>query len=69
MNRTYWTIAIHLLCGVSFLALPYIFAPKGFSQMAEIAHNPHEQPPYWLIYSSSGSFICFTPATDLPCKE
>ncbi|NBB18391.1 sensor histidine kinase [Runella sp. CRIBMP] len=43
MNRTYWTIAIHLLCGVSFLALPYIFAPKGFSQIAEIAHNPHER--------------------------
>ena len=43
MNRTYWTIAIHLLCGVSFLALPYIFAPKGFAQMAEISHNPHEQ--------------------------
>ena len=43
MNRTYWTIAIHLLCGVSCLALPSIFAATWFCLLAEIWHNPHER--------------------------
>ncbi|AEI49108.1 sensor histidine kinase [Runella slithyformis] len=43
MKKTCWAVAIHVLCCAAFLALPYLFAPNGFAQIAEIVHNPHER--------------------------
>lgn len=43
MNSLKWRLAIHSLLGVSFLALPYIFAPHGISQILSIVDNPHER--------------------------
>lgn len=43
MKRWMWQMAIHVLFGAAFLALPYIFAPSGFNQLLEITHNPHER--------------------------
>lgn len=43
MKSRLWPIAIHILFGAAFLALPYIFAPSGFNQLLAITHNPHER--------------------------
>lgn len=43
MNNRLSQIAIHLLGCLTFLALPYVFSDEGFSRLAELQHNPHEQ--------------------------
>ena len=47
MKSQLWQITIHVLCGTAFLALPYIFAPKGFSALAELTSNPHERTNFF----------------------
>lgn len=42
MNRRILVIAIHILCCLAFLALPYIFASGGFSRLTQLRQNPHE---------------------------
>ncbi|RRB02811.1 sensor histidine kinase [Larkinella rosea] len=42
MKRTIPPFLIHILIGLAFLALPYIFAPRGFSGLSQLADNPHE---------------------------
>ena len=36
-------VVIHLLGCLTFLALPYLLADNGWSKLAELAYNPHEQ--------------------------
>ncbi len=36
-------ILIHVVGGLAFLALPYFFTSGGFSKLAELTYNPHEQ--------------------------
>lgn len=36
-------IFIHIVGGLAFLALPYFFTSGGFSKLAEVSYNPHEQ--------------------------
>ena len=43
MNNRLSQLAIHLLGCLTFLALPYLFAENGFSKLAELPYNPHEQ--------------------------
>lgn len=43
MSLSKGRFAIHLLLVVAFLALPYIFAPKGIVHIKEILYNPHER--------------------------
>ncbi len=43
MSRTAYIVLIHLLGCLTFLALPYFFAPDGFARLAELPTNPHEQ--------------------------
>lgn len=42
MKSPAWQITVHILCGLAFLALPYIFAPEGFSHILRVPSNPHE---------------------------
>ena len=42
MSRRILVIAIHILCCLAFLALPYIFASGGFSRLTQLRQNPHE---------------------------
>ncbi|WP_428656337.1 sensor histidine kinase [Runella sp.] len=56
MNRAYWSVVIHLLCVTAFLALPYIFAPNGFSQILEITSNPHERSNFLAYLLMLGFF-------------
>jgi hypothetical protein len=42
MKRTIPPLLIHILICLAFLALPYIFAPGGFSGLTQLARNPHE---------------------------
>ncbi len=56
MNNSTRAIIIHLLCGVAFLALPYIFAPNGFLQIVEIASNPHERSNFLAYLLMLGFF-------------
>ena len=42
MKRTIPPLLIHILISLAFLALPYIFAPRGFSGLTQLASNPHE---------------------------
>jgi hypothetical protein len=34
---------LHGLFCLAFLALPYVFAPGGFSRVLDVSHNPHER--------------------------
>ncbi|GAB3934590.1 sensor histidine kinase [Larkinella terrae] len=43
MKRSIPPLIIHILIGLAFLALPYIFAPRGFSGLTQLADNPHER--------------------------
>jgi len=43
MNSRPVLIIIHLLCCLTFLALPYIFDSDGGAKLAQLTHNPHEQ--------------------------
>lgn len=43
MNNRFTQIAIHLLSCLAFLSLPYVLAEDGFSKLAELPVNPHEQ--------------------------
>ncbi|UFH53662.1 sensor histidine kinase [Spirosoma sp. KNUC1025] len=36
-------VLIHIIGGLAFLALPYFFTSGGFSKLAEVSYNPHEQ--------------------------
>ena len=36
-------ILIHVVGGLAFLVLPYFFTSGGFSKLAEVSYNPHEQ--------------------------
>ena len=36
-------ILIHSVGGLAFLSLPYFFTSGGFSKLAEVRYNPHEQ--------------------------
>ena len=36
-------LARHVLGAVAFLMLPYVFAPDGFGQLAQIGHDPHQR--------------------------
>ena len=56
MNNSTRAIIIHLLCGIAFLALPYIFAPNGFLQILEIATNPHERSNFLSYLLMLGFF-------------
>lgn len=42
MKSPAWQLTVHILCGLAFLALPYIFAPEGFSTILRVPSNPHE---------------------------
>lgn len=44
------------MLGVAFLALPYIFAPGGFSQLLEITYNPHERTNFLSYLLMLGFF-------------
>lgn len=56
MKSPFWRIGIHLLLGVSFLVLPYIFAPNGLGQIAQVAHNPHERTNLFAYILMLGFF-------------
>ncbi|MGA0558990.1 sensor histidine kinase [Larkinella sp. VNQ87] len=43
MKRRIPPLFIHILIGLAFLALPYIFAPNGFPGLGELLQNPHER--------------------------
>ncbi|GAB4043594.1 sensor histidine kinase [Spirosoma jeollabukense] len=43
MNNRFTQVAIHLLSCFAFLSLPYVLAEDGFSKLAELPVNPHEQ--------------------------
>lgn len=43
MNNRFTQVAIHLLSCLAFLSLPYVLAEDGFSKLAELPANPHEQ--------------------------
>ncbi|WP_421825889.1 sensor histidine kinase [Larkinella sp.] len=43
MKRTIPPILIHILLGLAFLSLPYLFAPDGFSGLTKLTSNPHER--------------------------
>ncbi|QJW89990.1 histidine kinase [Spirosoma taeanense] len=43
MSRNAALVVIHLLACLAFLALPYLFIEDGFSKLAELPVNPHEQ--------------------------
>lgn len=36
-------VLIHIVGGLAFLALPYFFTSGGFSKLAEVSYNSHEQ--------------------------
>ncbi|MBB3839255.1 hypothetical protein FHS57_003261 [Runella defluvii] len=42
MKSPAWQLTVHVLGGLAFLALPYIFAPNGLSQLLHLTSNPHE---------------------------
>ena len=42
MNKRGVVVAIHVLCCLAFLALPYIFASGGFGRLKQLGYNPHE---------------------------
>ena len=42
MKSPAWQLTAHVLGGLAFLALPYIFAPNGLSQLFHLTSNPHE---------------------------
>lgn len=42
MKSPAWQFSVHVFGGLAFLALPYIFAPNGLSQLFHLTSNPHE---------------------------
>lgn len=56
MKGRLWQIAIHILCGTAFLALPYIFAPGGFNTLTELRSNPHERTNFLSYILMLGFF-------------
>ena len=42
MKSPLWQITSHIVGGLAFVTLPYIFAPNGFAQLLSVTTNPHE---------------------------